>query len=78
MKTGCMICFNFSSAATFVHFQRPGVNTSANSFFSLKIKFSVANEHDSTFLQNEDIGKSHKLNSCIQSEPNRFFEHVHF
>ena len=48
------------------------MNTSANSFFSLDIKFSVADEHDSAFLQNVDIGKSHKLNSCIQFESNRF------
>ena len=48
------------------------MNTSANSFFSLKNKFSVADEHDSAFLQNVDIGKSHKLNSYIQFEPNRF------
>ena len=48
------------------------MNTSANSFFSLEIKFSVTDEHDSAFLQNVDIGKSHELNSCIQSELNRF------
>ena len=81
MKTGCMFCFNLSSAAIFVHFQRPGANTSANSFLSLEITFFVADEHDSAFLWNVDIGKSHELNSCIQSEPNRFsvfFEHVHF
>ena len=65
MKTGCMFCFDFSSTAIFVHFPKPGVNTSANSFFSLEIEFYVADEHDSAFLQNVDIGKSHKLNSCI-------------
>ena len=48
------------------------MNTSAKSFFSLQIRFSVAEEHDSAFLQNVDIGMSHKLNSCIKSEPNRF------
>ena len=72
MKTCFMFCLKFSSAAIFVHFPGSGVNTSANSFFSLEIKFSVAYEHDSVFLQNVDIDKSHKLNSCIQSEPNRF------
>ena len=72
MKTGCMFCFNFSYTAIFVHFPRPGENTSANFFFSLEIKFSVADEHDSAFLQNVDIRKSHKLNSYILSEPNRF------
>ena len=48
------------------------MNTSANSFFSFVIKFYAADEHDSAFLQNVDIGKSHKLNSCIQSEARTF------
>ena len=48
------------------------MNASANSFFSLEIEFSVADEHNSAFVQNLDIDKSHKLILCIQSEPNSF------
>ena len=72
LNTGCALSISLNLAAVFVHFPRRAAKISGKVFFSsvLRLCFSVVK--DFTFWQKVLMGKSHKLNFCIQSVPNKF------